>query len=157
MFLFKHGGWAPIFCETLYGDHYLVRVCETTCHLSTNQSIDEFSPHLGAYRQGLTFPAFYLPPGFDLNQFFLMVSSMLVTLPWAEFHCNVSFGTTGFKTIRGIDATFAYSALLRDTTFDEAVHFLNIYLVSLQRADSARAHRFAPSPSKSFPTGTESF
>jgi hypothetical protein len=69
MFLFKHGGWALIFCETMYGDHYLVHVCETTCHLSTNQSIDEFSPHLGAYRQGLTFPAFCLPPGFDSNHF----------------------------------------------------------------------------------------
>ena len=52
------------------------------------------------YIHGLTFPAFCLASDFDLNQCFLMASSMLVTFQWAEFHCNVSFGATGFNTIK---------------------------------------------------------
>ena len=38
---------------------------------------------------------FWLKP-----MFFLMASSMLVTFQWAEFYCNVSFGATGFNTIK---------------------------------------------------------
>ena len=51
--------------------------------------------------QGLTFPAFCcFASDFDLNQCFVMASSMLVSFQWAEFHCNVSFGATGFNTIK---------------------------------------------------------